>query len=230
VTYGDMMSLLLVFFIAMAAYSTMDVVKYRSLVGSIQEAFGTRDHAPGEPRLDSAPSEGIASAGAENERREIESTLEEQLRESGGPLQVLRTNDGMRLRLEGRIAFEPGETELREESWAHLAPIAPLLARYPYRIWVEGHTDDIPMASAVYPSNWELSAARAGGVVRALITRGKVPAGRLVALGYAETRPIASNGEESGRARNRRVEFLLSRPTSRAPVRLTEVETGPILP
>lgn len=217
-TYGDMMSLLLVFFIAMAAYSTMDVVKYRSLVGSIQTAFGARDRTPDEAQLSSSATEGIASAGEENERREVEANIEDQFGHGTSSFEVVRTAEGMRIRLEVKTLFEIGRADLKPEAWNVLAQLAPYFKQYPYRIWVEGHTDNVPIGTELFPSNWELSAARAGTVVRTLIERGAVPPEKLVAAGYADTRPVGTNGSEEGRAHNRRVEFLLSRKLAQAPV------------
>ena len=217
-TYGDMMSLVLVFFIAMAAYSTMDVVKYRQLVGSVQTAFGARDRAPDTAQLSSAPSEGIASAGEETQRREVEHAIEERFGDPGGPMEVVQTGEGMRIRLQGRVLFETGQATLREEAWPILSQLAPYFRAYPYRIWVEGHTDDVPIETPIFPSNWELSAARAGTVVRTMIERGGVPSTKLVAAGYSDTHPITRSKDEAGRARNRRVEFLLSRKLAQAPL------------
>lgn len=215
-TYGDMMSLILVFFIAMAAYSTMDVVKYRQLVGSVQSAFGARDRTPDDAQLSSSPSAGIASAAEESERREVEHALETAFSTPGGPIEVQHTAEGMRIRLEGRVLFPTGDAVLRDDAWPVLASLVPFFKAYPYRIWVEGHTDDIPIATLNYPSNWELSAARAGTVVRALIERGGLPARQLVAAGYADTRGIVPNRDDASRTRNRRVEFLLSRKLAQA--------------
>lgn len=227
-TYGDMMSLILVFFIAMASYSTMDVVKYRSLVGSVQTAFGARDRSPDDAKLDSSLSEGIASAGEEHQRTEVEKELRDVLAgEANSPYTVVQTPEGMRIRLEGRVLFDTGKADLRAEAWPVLAKLAPFFARYPYRIWVEGHTDDVPIETPVYPSNWELSGARAGNVVRAFITQGGVPSGRLVAAGYADTRPILDNRDDASRQRNRRVEFLLTKRMAKAPVAIESLEPPP---
>lgn len=211
VTYGDMMSLLLVFFVLIASYSNMDVIKYRALIGSIQQAFGTRDRIPAPVELEAARSTAIASEDDAGGR--VEEDLEELVDQSGpgGPIQVLRSTDGLRVRIEGQMIFAPAESGLRPEALPLLRRLGPILARHPYRIWVEGHTDDLPIRTPAFPSNWELSAARAGSVVRELIENGGVPPDRLAAVGYAATRPLQTNATEEGRARNRRVELLLRR-------------------
>lgn len=211
ITFADMMTLLLTFFILMASYSNLDAVKYRALVGSLKQAFGTREPGGTDPaEAGVAPSE---VAERNRAAREALESLAALARESGpaGPLSLHAVPDGMRLRVEGRMLFPVAEAELTAEAGPLLSRLAPILARYPYRIWVEGHTDNVPIQNTVYPSNWELSAARAGTVVRALATHGGVPASRLVAVGYADTNPVAPNTGDAERARNRRVEFLLSR-------------------
>ena len=90
-----------------------------------------------------------------------------------------------------------------------LDKLVPLLARGGHTITVEGHTDNVPISTPQFPSNWELSAARASTVVRHLIARG-IPADRLSAVGYADTRPLAANDTEAGRAKNRRVSIIIA--------------------
>jgi chemotaxis protein MotB len=111
-----------------------------------------------------------------------------------------------------QILFDSGSARLKPGFMAILNELAPQLARLPNSIEVDGHTDNIPISTAAFPSNWELSAARAGAVIRYLATRGLKPE-RLSAAGYAETRPIDTNDTREGRARNRRVELIVLRST-----------------
>lgn len=106
------------------------------------------------------------------------------------------------------ILFASGHADLSAEGRAVLARLASTLAATPGDVVVEGHTDAVPIASARFPSNWELSAARAAAVVRALIEAG-LPAGRLSAVGYADTRPLAEGTDPASLARNRRVTLTL---------------------
>lgn len=225
VTYGDLMSLLLVFFVLIASYSNLDVIKYRALTGSMQTAFGTRDRTLDDAKLDSSPTAGIASAAEERERRWVEREVESVVREIGGPLQMIHSREGVRVRIDGGVLFETGQAELRPEAKQMLERLAPPLRRYPYRLLVEGHTDDVPISTPNYPSNWELSAARAANVVRYMIADAGISPDRLSAVAYAETRPVAPNNDEESRARNRRVEFLLSKPTQ-----ATEAGVGDVIP
>jgi chemotaxis protein MotB len=113
--------------------------------------------------------------------------------------------------LTDRVLFDSGRAQLKAEGMPLLAQIGTLLdveARHP--IVVEGHTDDVPISTSRYASNWELSTARATAVVRHLIDR-SVAARRFGAAGYADLHPLATNGTDGGRARNRRVEIVLQR-------------------
>jgi len=212
ITYGDLMTILLVFFVLIAAYSSFDVVKYRSLVGSVQTALGTRDRSLDNPQLDSAPTQGIASAAEERERKWVEDEVEAVVADIGGPLQMLETSDGTRVRIEGEALFASGKSELLPQAKKLLDKLAPSLKRYPYEIMIEGHTDDRPIKTSAFPSNWELSSARAASVVRHLRSTTKMRARQLVAVGYADTRPLKENIDSESRAKNRRVEMLFSVP------------------
>ena len=216
-TYADLMTLLLVFFVAMVAYSKLDADKYRTLVGSFRSAFGTSPQTSDRPSTAAAPAE-AARLREEAERIAVEEDLAALAARGGkgGPLQVIYSPEGVRVRIQERLLFDLGRADLHPEARSLLLAMAPLLRRYPHPVQVEGHTDDLPIRTMVYPSNWELAAARAGAVVRLLVEEGGVPDDRLAAVGYAETRPLAANGEDEGRSRNRRVEFLLTRPAPAA--------------
>jgi len=121
---------------------------------------------------------------------------------------VKRTDRGVRLRLADRLLFPSGSAAIQPRGRRLLDRLLPLLADFRGRIEVEGHTDDVPIRTSRFPSNWELSAARAIAVVRQLTATGLAP-DRLMAVGYGETRPIAPNTSTEGRARNRRVAIVL---------------------
>ncbi len=227
-TYGDLMTLLLVFFVLIVSFSTLDVVKYRELVGSLEEAFGSKNR-PAAPlvsedtppftmpvQMDAFPTQ-VEAEIRETERVKVEEDLARLIEEMGpeAPLELVESPEGLRLRMQGHVIFSLASAELSMEALPILAELAPILGRYPYRIWVEGHSDDLPIQTLVYPSNWELSAARAGSVVRHMIDRVGLQRNRLAAVGYADTRPIMPNSDEASRAANRRVEILLSQPGGR---------------
>lgn len=124
------------------------------------------------------------------------------------------------------VLFAPGSADLRPEGMAVVDAVADALAALPNHVSVEGHTDDLPINTGRYPSNWELSTARAGAVLRYLAERHGLPQARLEAGGYADQRPLDTNETAAGRARNRRVDIAV---LSLAPEPATEhaTEGGP---
>jgi len=218
ITFADMMTLILIYFVLMLSFSNLDLIKYRSLARGFQAAFGGKQELPiPPPVVAGTPVAGDPHADAEAEQvlRELSALGKSQ--GPGGPVEVTQTEKELRLRIDDRVMFDLGSANLRPEAQQLLARLTPILRRYPFRIEVEGHTDDLPIRNAVFPSNWELSAARAGSVVRALITRGGLAPDKLVAVGLADTHPLAPNMDDAARARNRRVEFLLVKPASATP-------------
>ena len=125
---------------------------------------------------------------------------------AGVAIQVQQNRVG--IEIGAAILFASGQAELSAEGRAVLTRLVPALAATPGELVVEGHTDAVPIASARYPSNWELSAARAAAVVRMLIDAG-LPAQRLSAVGFADTRPLAEGTDAASLARNRRVTLTL---------------------
>lgn len=115
---------------------------------------------------------------------------------------------GITLRIDDNLLFSSGQATLTAQGREVLSGLRETLERFDGDISVEGHTDDIPIATAQFPSNWELSSARAIAVLRYLSELG-VPSQRLRAVGYADTRPMERNDSIQGRAANRRVELLL---------------------
>lgn len=114
------------------------------------------------------------------------------------------------------VLFDPGSAQLRRDGLAVLDAVADGLAALPNTISIEGHTDSIPIATDRYPSNWELSTARASAVLRYLDWRHRIPVGRMVAGGYADQQPNGDNATAEGRAVNRRVDIVVMS-TSEAP-------------
>jgi chemotaxis protein MotB len=217
VTFADLMSLLLTFFILLLSFSNMEIVKFRTMAGSVRNALGLKsefdlaDIPMGNKLLPyEDPKEGEGNSGNTQGLRE---ELEQMLQEAGLPekASVRITSRGVALYIEGDILFDSGSTAIRQEARPILDRLSELLPRVGYRVDVQGHTDAIPISTTAFPSNWELSAARAGRAVRYFVENG-VPSQRFRAIGLAETRPVASNETAEGRANNRRVEFLFVNP------------------
>ncbi|NYT66119.1 OmpA family protein [Alcaligenaceae bacterium] len=133
------------------------------------------------------------------------------LPELGDDIEIIRNKESISFRINSEILYGSAKADLSLEGLAALRKLLPVLKSSDYTITVEGHTDALPIRGGQYPSNWELSSARAGRVVRYLATNG-VKNSRLRAIGYADTRALASNNTEQGRMSNRRVEIILEQP------------------
>jgi chemotaxis protein MotB len=145
-------------------------------------------------------------------KKTIESSLKDQI--AAKDIALIESNEQLKMVLVDTILFESGSTQLTEEGKALLGVIAKSIKDYKeQRVVVEGHTDDKPIRSRLrntFPSNWELSAARAAAVVRFLQLQGMVDPQRLSVQGYSFYHPVSSNKTEEGRRQNRRIEIILS--------------------
>ncbi|GAB4300343.1 MAG: flagellar motor protein MotB [Thiohalomonadaceae bacterium] len=195
-TYIDMLTLILTLFVLMLAYAKTDSEAYRELSEAVSQEMG-RVVQP--------------EAAPVSEEQALAEQFGQIIRQQGlsDKVEVLSHTGRIELRLKESILFATGRAELRPEGRTLLDSLVPLLRQDGHAITVEGHTDNVPIATEIFPSNWELSAARASHVVRHLISQG-VAAQRLRAIGYADTRPLADNTSAAGRAVNRRVSLVLS--------------------
>jgi chemotaxis protein MotB len=132
----------------------------------------------------------------------------------GEAVSVQRTDEGILIRIEGNVAFASSKADLRPEALAILDEVAKTVAATPNEIKVGGHTDNVPIRTEQFPSNWELSTARAVAVARYLVEHGRVAPERVFAAGYGEYRPISSNDTSEQRAHNRRAEILIIYPNA----------------
>jgi chemotaxis protein MotB len=140
-------------------------------------------------------------------RRELQQTLSNQVAQHTVSIQMGR--DGLVISLREAGFFSSGSATPRPETLPTLRQIAASLGRTPYDLRIEGHTDNIPIHTAEFDSNWELSSARATGIARLFLDLHALPADRLSAAGYAEFHPLASNDTPEGRAQNRRVDLVV---------------------
>jgi chemotaxis protein MotB len=214
VSYADLVTLLFAFFVVMYAISSVNEGKYKVFSASLGSAFG----GPG-AQVNGADPQSLLDVPSPLLRRQNETLLRERaqmkllaqdllrtlaplVRE--GKVRVTQTSRGVSVDINASVLFDPGEAVLTDESRTALASIAEVLKNDAHAIQVEGHTDNTPISTAMFPSNWELSAVRASAVVRLFAEVG-VPAARLTALGVAANEPVATNQSPEGRARNRRV-------------------------
>jgi chemotaxis protein MotB len=216
ISYADFITLLFAFFVVMYAISVVNIGKYTVLSEALGDAFGGRgasDKSNTQVELEALPlSNIIAHKRAEAAKRDRErlDLLAKKLDSVMAPLvragrvRVTQTARGVTIDINASVLFRQGDASLSENARETLGAVGELLKDDPHAIEVEGHTDDTPIASPLFPSNWELSAARASTVVR-LFAESGVPARRLAAVGRASNVPLTPNTDEAGRARNRRV-------------------------
>jgi len=216
VSFADMATLLMATFLMLLSFASMDLKKFNRMLGSVQAAFGAQVRGPG---VDPVPlhGPGVLAGGAQplappskEQTMSIMQALFQDLRESA---EVLQGEDGVTVRFEGKVLFQSGSADFKPETQRILDRVALLLRKYTFDLYILGHTDSVPIESPKYPSNWELSGARASAALRYLVVRGAAPQ-RLVAAGLADSRPIAGNDTPEGRTRNRRVEFVFKKPES----------------
>mgnify|MGYP006272943293 CR=1 FL=1 len=202
-TYLDLLTLIVVFFVLLLAYSTVnEETRQRELVDPFSVELGyVHRPEPVPPLVDP-----VAPDSAARLARRVDASLADT--ELSDQVEILNTPGEVELRLNEGILFPSGRAELRPEGTRLLDALVPMLHSDVERITVEGHTDNRPITTEHFPSNWELSAHRATVVVRYLIRQG-LPAQRLEAVGLADTHPVADNATEEGRARNRRVSLLV---------------------
>lgn len=222
VSYADFITLLFAFFVVMYAISQVNEGKYRVLSESLTTAFTQVQIAPplrGKVSIETlppvtpapeAPETGAKPAPEASTNEIVTKELLEALSPmvAQGLAKVQQTERGVSVDISASALFDTGQAVLQPAAVPALRAAARVLAKAPNRIQVEGHTDNVPISTVVFPSNWELSSARAASVVRLFIGEG-VPAQRLSAVGYAEHQPIEDNATAQGRANNRRVTVIL---------------------
>jgi chemotaxis protein MotB len=224
VSYADFITLLFAFFVVMYAISSLNEGQYRVISQSLLQAFR-------HDRVVTAQSAGLAPINmsrptpplrpvvrsVETVRRAqeqkllaIASKLQDALKPlvQSGAVRLARLPYGIAVEINASVLFAPAQATLQPDSIAALSAVANVLTETDNAIKVEGHTDNLPIASGQYPSNWELSSARASSVVRLFVANG-VAATRLTAIGYADNRPVAPNDVPEGRSRNRRVTLMI---------------------
>lgn len=202
-TYADLITLLMAFFIVMYAMSSLDVGKYRALAQSLRGALVGNSFV----ELPLAGTQGAEPGSLEAVGREVAGALAEMGLEGQGA--VFRTERGVVISLYGAVLFDLGKADIRPEAMPVLDRVATALSRLPNYVSVEGSTDDLPINTALFPTNWELSVRRATTVVRYFVERHGLDPRRFLAVGYGEYQPMFPNDSEANRARNRRVDIVL---------------------
>ncbi len=240
ITYADMITLLMAFFIMMYSMSMVDLRKFDDLKGSMARVFGGGGMGAGAGEVSVAGSGllegrlGLLDGGVGRQpqsnssimseiQRQMDSNLSEELRDS-----VRLSESGNRVTVSmqaNSVTFRRGEASLTPQARQILSQIGSALRDLDSQLLVEGHTCDLPINTARFPSNWELSAARANNVMVFLIRSCDIPPGRISTASFAATRPLSPNTCEEHRKRNRRVDIVLLRDES-GPAEQTQSGAG----
>lgn len=201
VSYADFITLLFAFFTTMYAISHVDLGKLEMFAGSMRSAF----KANGAEKIINIEGIKPIDYGIFNIEKELKTAMDKFDKIEG--ITTVIDDRGLRLILSDSVLFDSGSAMLKDKAKEILSRIIPVIKKVQNHISIEGHTDNMPIKNARYPSNWELSVARAMSVL-VYIVDSKVDPLRLSASGYGEWRPIASNVTPEGRAKNRRVEII----------------------
>ncbi|MCS6957559.1 MAG: OmpA family protein [Aquificaceae bacterium] len=214
IPYADFLTLLLCLFIALFAMAQAGKQAAMEYAQAFAKAFGIR-MVPFQEALPKQilPEPVLKRAEPTEKGRRIQrqiQELQELMKKLGldGEIKVAYEAIGIRLILQEKLLFEPGSADIKPEMRLLLDKLYEIIRDIPNPVEVEGHTDNIPISTERFPSNWELSTARAGSIVRYFIAKGIEPE-RLKASGYADTRPMVPNTTPEGRAQNRRVEIVI---------------------
>lgn len=216
VTYSDMVTLLLCFFVLLLAFANTDMVKFKEVLGSMKEAFGIqreilvmgKEGGQKLPiKMESRPDR------SERDKNRLVNLLKAMVEEEGLKKHTFITKDSNGVRMEimelvGEVMFGSGDTKILPAAQRLFRKILPMIQETTYKITVQGHTDDIPISNSRFPSNWELSSARAGSVVRFFIQAGELDPRRFSAVGCAHTKPLFENDTPENRSKNRRVSII----------------------
>ncbi len=214
ITYADLITLLLAFFIMMYTFSKQNTQTHQEVAERLKAIFKGGSSVVKEGGA-TGPKEINGSPGSAGAGREIEAELERQItamadaNNEGHKISVFRDERGIVIRIMDRAFFDEGRAELKETAKSALRKIVPILEKCNNQVRIEGHTDDVPINTAEFRSNWELSTRRATEVVRHLIEKYGFLPHRISASGYAEYRPVAANDTQQNRALNRRIEIIL---------------------
>lgn len=241
ITFADMMTLLMAFFVLLLSFANTDIQKFKKMMGSVHESFGAERKEEGKApaaaedtydamlrraaqRFYQKPGESIVppvvpgaegkgGPGFEHTGQIIQSVFGDVGVEG---IEVTQTEGGVMVRVPGGVFFDSGSADLKETGTPVVILASKLMEKYRFDLHILGHTDSVPVSTGKFPSNWELSSSRAAAALRFLVERGADPK-RLVAVGYAESRPVADNDTFEGRGKNRRIEFIFKNPDLTAP-------------
>ena len=236
-TYADMITLLMAFFIMLYSMSQLDAKKFSAVASAVRAELGGTAVLTGTSGVGTGAVLGQDAAGIATElgpklAADLQQSVQHELQKAAAipGLEILSKNGEVTIRLPANaLLFRPASAELTPATLAVLARLAPAIAKQTCLVKVCGHTDDLPLHSSRYASAWELSGARASNVAQYLVRHEACAADRCSCLGYADTQPLVPNTCAANRARNRRVEIKL-RPLAAAPASSVSTPVTPVTP
>ncbi len=212
-TYADLITLLLAFFIMMYVFSKKDAQKYDEVASHLKTIFSGGTGLVGKGSVTAASPIDMPSKGASSGeiKRQLESELMDSNRNKPGGenISVLSDERGIVIRVLDKAFFDEGKAELKDGAKGALDKIVPIIKSVDNHVRIEGHTDNVPIKTNEFKSNWELSVRRATEVVRYFVEKRGLPPDRISATGYAEYRPIVQNNSPKNKSLNRRIEIIV---------------------
>ncbi|RKN78942.1 OmpA/MotB family protein [Paenibacillus ginsengarvi] len=239
ITYADLITLLMIFFVIMYAMSKVDVAKYETLAKALQVQFAdgpsiipkgtgimgeaipkeSRTTGDTEQQRQQETVKPNESVQAEQEKKEQDlqnllKVVQEYIAEHqlDGQVSASDTPRGIAITLNDLFLFDLGKAELKQAAYPVLEKLASLFPKLSTKVSIEGHTDNLPLATgSLYQDNWGLSQARSVSVIRYFVNSAKLPQDTFISSAYADTKPVAPNDSEADRQKNRRVEIVVLR-------------------
>ncbi|HWQ89702.1 MAG TPA: flagellar motor protein MotB [Desulfitobacteriaceae bacterium] len=232
-TYSDLITLLMIFFVVLYAMSNVDAQKFRAVADSLNKALGGGRPAaldinekPGGPKVIGETTPQLSTEKATDNKNEsdtkkinlenitieeIKAKLDNYAAENNIQNKLVSSMEerGLVVSIKDTLLFDSGSAVISTSAHELLEKIGRVLLVVPNYIRIEGHTDNVPISTQQFQSNWELSVLRATNVLQLMVKEGHISPNRLSAAGYGEFRPIASNTDAEGHARNRRVDIVI---------------------
>ncbi|WHE06657.1 flagellar motor protein MotB [Thermoanaerobacterium thermosaccharolyticum] len=209
-TYSDMITLLMIFFIVLYTISTVNSQKFQQIAASLGKTFDGTNYVVGQYSGNSILNS-IKTTNNTNTDNAIESQLDKLIKQNNLQNMVTYKIDerGFVISLNDTLLFDTGSADVKPDQKATLIKIGNILKAMPNYIRVEGHTDNVPINNSQFHSNWELSVIRATNVVEILVNDVKIDPAKISAVGYGEYRPIVPNDSDKNRQLNRRVDIVI---------------------
>ncbi len=212
-TFGDMMTLLLVFFVLLYSFSVMDLEKFKGFISALQNQLGVLESGKtlSEETMVNKGSMGKRFNPAPENITEIMGKMKSYVKKKDleDKINMEITKRGLVVRFSGEVLYEIGEAVIKPEGKKILSEVVKNIKDIPNSVAVEGHTDSWPINNENFPSNWELSTTRAVNVIKYFIEKHDINPQRLSAAGYSKYRPLYENNTSVRRAKNRRVEVVI---------------------